>query len=235
VSPGSGHVLARRAALAVLGVSAVLAPLVLAAWFGLCPQYGNPRCPQAGGAADVYVAFRAAEGWPIQLFLVLNLLAPYLYPLSFIGLGWLAFRRSPWLALAGVSCGWLGSIPWGLIADQGFLLAHMAQLEHDVLFSELERSYASSWQVLVVFATWVGGHLLAYVLLAIALAKARVTPLWAASLLVVGAVLMGPVAYPAGAGWLQVAGFALVAIGSAPPALALVQPTSTPPAAPAAR
>ena len=48
-------------------------------------------------------------------------------------------------------------------------------------------------------------------------------PLWAASLIVAGAPLMGPIAYGTGLGLLQVLGFVLVFIGSIPAALAMLK------------
>jgi len=70
---------------------------------------------------------------------------------------------------------------------------------------------------------WLFGHLLGYVLLGIALARARVIPLWAASLIIASAPLMGPIAYGTGLGLLQVLGFVLVFIGSVPAALAMLK------------
>jgi hypothetical protein len=65
---------------------------------------------------------------------------------------------------------------------------------------------------------WVLGHLLGYVLLGIALARARVIPAWAAFLIVIAAPIMGPFAYPTHLGILQVLGYILVFIGSIPAA-----------------
>ena len=70
---------------------------------------------------------------------------------------------------------------------------------------------------------WLFGHLLGYVLLGIALARARVIPLWAASLIIASPPLMGPIAYGTGLGLLQVLGFVLVFIGSVPAALAMLR------------
>jgi len=65
--------------------------------------------------------------------------------------------------------------------------------------------------------------LLGYVLLGIALARARVIPLWAAWLLILSPLLMGPIAYGTGLGLLQVLGYVLVFIGSVPAALAMLR------------
>ena len=67
------------------------------------------------------------------------------------------------------------------------------------------------------------GHLLGYVLLGIALARARAIPLWAASLIVASAPLLGPIAYGIGPGLLQILGFVLVFIGSIPAAIAMLK------------
>ena len=78
--------------------------------------------------------------------------------------------------------------------------------------------------MMLTFAiAWLFGHLLGYVLLGIALARARAIPLWAACLIVASAPLMGPIAYGTGLGLLQVLGFVLVFIGSVPAALAMLK------------
>ena len=70
---------------------------------------------------------------------------------------------------------------------------------------------------------WLFGHLLGYVLLGIALARARAIPLWAACLIIASAPLMGPIAYGTGLGILQVLGYVLVFIGSIPAAFAMLK------------
>lgn len=59
-----------------------------------------------------------------------------------------------------------------------------------------------------------------FVLLGIALLRAGVIPRWAAWLLIVSPLLMGPLAYGTGLGLLQVLGYVLVFVGSVPAALA---------------
>lgn len=200
----------------------ILAPLLVSGWFALCPQYGDPTCPSSVNHLSVLVAYRAANPLLLNIFLFLNLIIPYLYPLSYIGLGLLSMKRAPWLSTIGIACGFVGSIPWGAIADQSFLLNAMAHLGHDTLLATLENVYFStSPEAYVMAAGWVVGHLFGYVLLGIALA--RVIPQWAAWLIVVSAPLMGPIAYGTGLGILQVLGFVLVFIGSIPAALAMLK------------
>jgi len=138
-------------------------------------------------------------------------------------------KRAPWLSTIGIACGFIGSIPWGAVADQSFLLNAMAHLGHDTLLATLENSYFSiSPEAYVMAAGWVVGHLLGYVLLGIALARARLVPQWAAWLLVASAPLMGPIAYGTGLGILQVLGYVLVFIGSIPAAFAMLKGSEIP-------
>jgi hypothetical protein len=203
-------------------VCILLAPLTVSLWFGLCPEYGNPACPV--GSSATLVAFRAANPLLLQLFFVVTFISAYVYPLSYIGLGLLAMKRAPWLSTIGIACGFVGSIPWGAFADQSFLLNTMAHLRHDTLFATLVNSYFSiNPEAYVMSAGWVIGHLFGYVLLGIALARARVIPQWAAWLLIVSPLLMGPLAYGTGLGLLQVLGYVLVFVGSVPSALVMLK------------
>src|SRR5712691_5120133 len=99
----------------------------------------------------------------------------------------------------------------------------MVHLGHDPVFATLEKSYFSNPEIYIIAAGWVIGHLLGYILLGIALARARVIPLWAACLIVTSAPLMGPIAYGTGLGLLQILGYVLVFIGSVPAALAMLK------------
>jgi hypothetical protein len=76
----------------------VLAPLTLCLWFGLCPTgAGDASCPDQGSSLAVFTAFRTMNPQLMRIFLFLNLVAPFVYPLSCIGLGLFAMKRSPWL------------------------------------------------------------------------------------------------------------------------------------------
>jgi len=207
---------------AFFAVCMLLAPLTLSLWFGLCPQYGDPACPNNTNYLAVLVAYRAANPLLLQVFLFINIVIPYVYPASYIGLGLLTMKRSPWLATLGIACGFVGSIVWSLIADQSFLYNSMAHLGHDALFALVWMEYAKNWEPWVMGGGWVIGHQLAYVLLGIALLRARITPRWAAWLLIVSAPVMGPIAYGTKLGLLQISGYMLVFIGSIPAALAML-------------
>lgn len=210
---------------AFFAVCILLAPLTLSLWFGLCPtSASDPACPDQGSSLAVFAAFRAMNPQLMQIFLFLSLIIPILYPLSYIGLGLLAMKRSPWLATLGIACGFAAGIVWGVIADSIATLTSMAQIGLNPLFVTVENHDYSNWMLITFGVFWVIGHLLAYVLLGIALARARVIPLWAACLIIVSALLMGPIAYGTGLGLLQILGYILVFIGSVPAAVALVNP-----------
>ena len=209
---------------AFLALCIVLAPLILSLWFGICPTGANDAaCPDMASTLAVFAAFRAMNPQLMQLFLFLSLILPYLYALSYVGLGLLVMKRSPWLATLGMVCGFAAGIVWGAIADSITMLESMAQNSLNPLFVTVEHHYYSTWLILAFGAAWVIGHQLGYVLLGIALARARVIPLWAACLIIVSAPLMGPIAYGTGLGLLQILGFVLVFIGSIPAAFAMLK------------
>jgi hypothetical protein len=129
-------------------------------------------------------------------------------------------RRSPWLATFGIACGFVGSVVWSLFASETFWIGAGAHLGFDTQFAVLGKAYVANWEVYVMHGGWVIGHLFGYVLLGIALARARVIPLWAAWLIILSPLLMGPIAYRTHIGLFQVLGYGLIFIGSVPAAFA---------------
>jgi hypothetical protein len=160
----------------------LLAPLTVSLSFVTCPVYGNPNCPGSGAASAtiVAVAFRDANPLLLQLFFVLTVIAIYVYPLSYLVLGRLAMKRSPWLATIGIACGFVGSVVWSLLTDEAFWINMLAQLGFDTQFPRFQTAYLANWGVVVMHGGWVIGHLLGYVLLGVALLRAGVIPRWAA-------------------------------------------------------
>jgi hypothetical protein len=205
----------------------LLAPLAMCLWFGLCPTgAGDPACPDYPSYTGVLAAIRGENPLLLQVFLFVNLVVPYLYPLSYIGLGLLAMKRSPWLSTIGIACGFVAGIVWGLIADQSFLLTSMARLNHDTSSMMVLMEYGKNWEPWVMGGGWVIGHQFAYILLGIALLRARVIPRWTAWLMIVSAPVMGPIAYGTKIGLLQILGYVLVFIASVPAASAMLKVSS---------
>ena len=206
---------------ALFAVCIVLAPLALSLWFGVCPTGANDAgCPFSPSASATAVAFRTAPPLLLQLFFVLTVVSAYVYPLSYIGLGRLAMGRSPWLASIGITCGFIGSVVWSLFAGETFWVNSLTQLGFGTQFPKLRTAYLANWGVVVMHSGWVIGHLLGYLLVGMALLRARVIPQWATWLIMVSALVMGPLAYGTGLGLLQILGYLLVSIGSIPAALA---------------
>jgi hypothetical protein len=235
-SPATGAVPSRipahrRLRYALLGASVVLAPLALTAWFATCPTF-DAGCPDQTHTVAVLADFRALSPSLMHLFLWANVAAPYLYPVSYLALGLLAMRRAPWLATLGIILGWAGSIPWGLVADQMFMLHALSAVGHDTVAVAAGHQYYTTSQVGVFLAGW-GGHLAAYVLLGLALWRARAVPRWSAALIIAGVPLMMSAYFPGSSYLLQVAGYALEAIGAIPAAAALIRGGSEPALAPA--
>jgi hypothetical protein len=207
----------------VIAVCIMLAPLVLAGWFALCPQYGDPTCPSNQHPDAVFAAFRAANSTFLQMFLALNLVIPYLYPISYVGLGLVSMKSSPWWSTAGIAFGWFGSIAWGFISDGLFTLYTAIRLSQDASFALFEKAYFSDPRITLVAIGWVIGHWGGYLLLGIALWRSHQISRWAAGLIIISGPLMGPIAYGVNNGWLQVLGFVIVFMGSLPAARALLR------------
>jgi hypothetical protein len=204
----------------------LLAPLCVSSWFGLCPEYGNPACPVGTGAT--VAAFRAANPLLLQLFFVVAFISAYIYPLSYIGLGRLAMKRSPWLSSVGIALGFVGSVVWSLLIGESFWVNAAAHVNGNAQFFMLGKTYVANWVVFAMHGGWIIGHLLGYVLLGIALVRAGVIPRWAAWLIIVSAPIMGPLAYGTGLGLLQILGYVLVFIASVPAAIAMLRRRDAP-------
>src|SRR5215467_2670571 len=224
VQPQTTDPLYRKLHRVFFALCIVLAPLAMCLWFGLCPTGANDAaCPDQASSLAVFAAFRTMNPQLMQIFLFLSLIIPYLYSLSYICLGLLAMKRAPWLATLGMVCGFAAGIVWGAIADSMVMLNSMAQIDLNPLFVTVEKHYYANWTILTFGAFWVIGHLLGYILLGIALLRARVIPWWTAWLMIVSAPVMGPIAYGTKIGLLQILGYVLVFIASVPAALAMLK------------
>jgi hypothetical protein len=204
---------------ACLAACIVLAPVVLFLGFAFDPT-GGVGVPSS--VRTLVADFRAASPLQVQLFLYFNAVTPYFFPLSFIGLGLLAMQRSPWLATIGMIFGLAGSLPFGVFVGPEALAAGIAQVGPTPSIAAVVHYVFSQGAIFLLQASWVIGHLLGYVLLGIALGRARVIPWWAACLLI-GSAFFQAVSYPTHQGLLQVFGFVLAFLGSIPAAFAMLK------------
>jgi len=109
---------------ACLAMCIVLAPVVLFLGFAF-DSTGGVGVPSS--ARVLAANFQAASPLQIQLFLYFNAVTAYFFPLSFIGLGLLAMRRSPWLATIGMIFGLAGSLPFAVFVGPEALAAGLGQ------------------------------------------------------------------------------------------------------------
>ena len=202
-----------------LAACIVLAPVVLFLGFAFDPTGG------VGVPSSVHVLaaeFKAASPLQVQLFLYFNAVTVYFFPLSFIGLGLLAMRRSPWLATIGMICGLAGSLPFAVFVGPEAIAASLGQLGASASNAAVVHYVSSQGAIFLLQASWVIGHLLGYVIMGIALARSRAIPLWAACLFIVG-IPFQMAGYGTRLGILQLICFALIFIGSVPAALAMLR------------
>lgn len=207
----------RKLHYALLATCIILAPVVVFLGFAFDPTGGVP--PAARG---IFAAYQVASPLRIQLFLFFNAVTPYFFPFSFLGLGLLAMRRSPWLATIGMLCGLVGTLPFGLFVWPEALGDAMIKAGNSSIFVIVWNSVASEGIIVFLQYSWVVGHLLGYVLLGIALGRARAIPLWAACL-IVAAIPLQAAAYMANQGLFQLLSYLLIFIGSIPAALAMLK------------
>jgi len=204
---------------ACLALCIVIAPIVLGLGLGIAPG-GGLNVPS--NPAILVAAYQAASPLQVQLFLFLNALVPYFFPLSFIGLGLVAMPRSPWLATIGMFFGLAGSLPYGMFLGPMTEYANVAQLGNNAAYQALLIDFKERGAILFLAGSWVIGHLIGYVLISIALARSRAIPLWAAILIIVG-IPFQMAGYGANLPVLQDICFALIFIGSIPAALAMLK------------
>ncbi|HEV2655477.1 MAG TPA: hypothetical protein VGT82_10980 [Ktedonobacteraceae bacterium] len=202
---------------ACIAACIILAPLVVFLGFAFDPTGGVP--PEA---SKIFADYQAASPIKIQLFLFFNAITSYFFPLSFIGLGLLAMKRSPLLATIGMVCGLVGTLPWGFFVWPEALGDVMTKTDNRAAFLAVWHGVASEGVIVFLQYSWVVGHLLGYVLLGIALGRARVVPLWAACLIVI-AIPFQAVAYIANQGIFQLLSYALIFVGSIPAALVMMK------------
>ena len=202
---------------ACLATCVVLAPLIVFLGFAFDPTGGVPPAP-----TGIFAAYQAASPLKIQLFLFFNAITPYVFPLSFIGLGLLAMRHSPWLATLGMICGLVGTLPFGFFVWPEALGDAMIKTGNISTFVAVWNGVSSEGVIIFLQYSWVVGHLLGYLLLGVALARGRMIPLWAASLIILG-IPFQAVAYMANQGIFQLLSYVVIFVGSIPAALAILR------------
>lgn len=158
----------------------------------------------------------------VTIHFVLNIAASYLVPLAMLGLMLLALQRSPWLAMIGGGIALLGVLPTAAFVGQDALTYDMAHLGNRAAFVALSNSFGNDPVMSFYLTFFVIGQKIGTILLAIALWRARVIPIWAMALLILGIVVQ-TAAFPIGSFYLEIAADILLIIGSIPAGLAMLK------------
>ncbi len=200
---------------AVYAAAMLLAPILL-----LPGTFLNPAVGGIGAAAANIAANAAADPTSNQVHIAIYLVETFLLPVSVLGLAGLALRWSPWLATIGGGLGLISWLPWSALVAQDDLTFQMAQSGGGPQFVDLWNRFTTDSTMGSLTVVYVVCHLAAYVVLGIALGRARVIPAWAAWAL----ALTSPitiVAFPTHAHELLYVVAVLWFVGSVPAALAV--------------
>jgi hypothetical protein len=148
----------------------------------------DPVVHVTNGVANI-TANASANPVTNAIHLAAFVLGSFLLPISVIGMARLAMHGSPWLATIGGILGLLGWIPLSALTAQEDLTLQMAQLGASDLLGSLWERFNNDLTMTFFLVVYIIGHLLAYVVLAIALYRARVIRGWAAWTLAVSTPL----------------------------------------------
>ena len=163
----------RRLCQVVLAVAIVGGPLAFLAGGALAPSIHDTG--QSSIAANA-----AADPTANALHLAAFVVASYLLPIGAVGLAWLAYRRTPWLATIGGLLALVGWLPLSALTALDDLTSTMAQLPQASAYAQLLDRFSTDPVMGSYLIVYVVGHLVAYVLLGAALLRGRVVPRWAA-------------------------------------------------------
>jgi hypothetical protein len=106
--------------------------------------------------------------------------ASYLLPIGAVGLAWLAHRRTPWLATIGGLLAVIGWLPFSALTALDDLTSLMADLPNSGSYAHLLDRFSTDTVMGGYLLVYVIFHLVAYVLLGVALDRGRVVSRWAA-------------------------------------------------------
>jgi hypothetical protein len=156
-------------------VCIVLTPLVAILYAILNPTALGAKSGQVALAVNT-----AANPTANQVHLVLGIVLSFLLPLAFLGMAWLSLRRAPWLATIAGLLALLGWIPWSALIAQEGLAYTMVQMGGGTQFALLWERFNGDFVIHTYLLIYIIGHLLSTVLLAWALGRTRLIPVWAA-------------------------------------------------------
>lgn len=185
----------------------------------------HPPVQEIGEGALTLAANAATNPVVNDVHLVAYVAASFLLPVGAAALGWLAYPGSPWLATFGGVLGVVGWLPFAALTALDELARTMAGLPDSIGYADLYSRFETSPVMLLYLHVYVIAHLLAYVLLGIALRRPRTVPRWAAWAMIAsspvtmaGFVLPGRPVSTVG-----IAGLALLVVGCLPATRAMLR------------
>lgn len=184
----------------------------------------HPPVQEIGTGALTIAANAEADPFINGLHLVAYVAASFLLPIGAAGLGYLAYHRTPWLATIGGLLGVAGWLPFAALTALDDLANTMAHLPDAGSYAGLYSQFETGPVMSLFLLVYVFGHLVADVLLGIALLRARVIPGWAAwSMIASSPVTMAGFVLPGRpVATVGVAGLALLLIGCLPAGRAML-------------
>jgi hypothetical protein len=117
-------------------------------------------------------------------FVVGFLVASLLLPLSMVGLAYPARLAAPWLSTLGGPIGAIGWLLLSALTVQDELTRTIAAMPTGPNYAPLWQRFTTGTVINTYLLIYAAGHLVAYVLLGLALRRARAVPAWAAWLLI---------------------------------------------------
>lgn len=185
----------------------------------------HPPVQRIGEGALTIAANAGTDAVVNGVHLVAYVVASFLLPIGAAGLGYLAYPRAPWTATVGGLLGVAGWLPFAALTALDDMAVTMAGLPDSASYAELYSRVETDPVMLLFLAVYIAAHLLAYVLLGVALLRARVVPRWAAiSLIASSPVTMAGFVLPGRPlSTVGVAGLVLLLVGSLPAAPAMLR------------
>jgi hypothetical protein len=181
----------------------------------------------AGTTGRVIIAANAAEDSTLNQFhLAFGVLASFLLPFGYLGMSLLAMRRTPWLGTISLLLSLPSWSPLSALIGLDALTFDMAQMGGSASFAALWDHFNRDGVMFSYLLIYAACHLICTVLLGIALGRAHIIPLWAASALVVSSpltIIAFPIHIPLYRFVLLVLVLILIFIGSIPAALAMLK------------
>ncbi len=153
----------------------LLAPLIL-----IPGTVFNPAIGGIGAGAANIAANASADPTTNQIHVYAYVVLSFLLPISAIGMSGLAIRRSPWLGTIGGALGIIGWLPFAALAAQDDLTFRMAEIGGGTHLVALWDRFTTDPTMFGFLLVYIVCHLVAYVILPVALWRGRYIPAWAA-------------------------------------------------------